>query len=69
MCKVMTKASWAVKIETVLRRAPVRYSTTKANAWEPYPITAQLTYTYRSRHNCQAIPEELQIFHILLRFY
>jgi hypothetical protein len=63
------EASWAAKIETALRRAPARYSTTKAKAWGPYQITAQLAHTYRSRHNCQAIAEELQIFHILLRLY
>ncbi len=62
------EASWAAKIEAALRRTPARYSTTGDNVWDQNQITPQLVYTYRSRHHCQAWEEELQIFHILLRF-
>ena len=62
------EASWAAKIETALRRAPATYFTTEDNVWDQNQITPQLVYTYRSRHRCQALKEELQIFHILLRF-
>ncbi len=62
------EASWAAKIEAALRRAPAIYSTTEGNMWDQNQITPQLVFTYRSRHRCQALEEELQIFHILLRF-
>jgi hypothetical protein len=63
------ETSWSEKIAAALRRAPAVYSTTEAHAWNPYQMTSQLVYTYRSRHRCQAVEEELQIFHVLLRFY
>ena len=62
------EASWAAKIEAALRRAPAAYFTTEDTLWNKNQITSQLVFTYRSRHNCPAVAEDLQIFHILLRF-
>jgi len=62
------EASWAAKIEAALRRAPTIYLTTEDKLWEKNQISPQLVFTYRSRHNCPAVAEELYIFHILLRF-
>jgi hypothetical protein len=63
------ETSWAANLESALRQTPARYSTTEEKAWEPFPITSALLHTYRSRHHCQTMAEELQIFHTLLRFY
>ena len=62
------EVAWATKIETALRRTPATYFTTEEQSWDKNQITPQLVFTYRSRHNCSAVAEELQIFHLLLRF-
>ena len=59
---------WAAKIETALTRAPDAYCMTDNTLWDGYQITPQLVYSYRSRHHCQTLGEDIDIFHTLLRF-
>lgn len=63
------ETTWAAKIETTLRQAPDSYSIDGNELWKQCQIAPQLAYTYRSRHHCQTLGENIYIFHILLRFY
>jgi hypothetical protein len=62
------EAVWALRIETVLRRKPDTYYAVGDMLWEQHRVTPRLAYTYRSKHYCQAAGEDIDIFHILLRF-
>jgi hypothetical protein len=62
------EATWALRIETALRRAPDTYDVVGDERWEPHPIAPQLAHTYRSKHHCQISEEDIDIFHTLLRF-
>jgi hypothetical protein len=62
------EAVWALRIETVLRRRPDTYYAVGDMLWEQHRVTPRLAYTYRSKHYCQAAGEDIDIFHILLRF-
>ena len=60
---------WATKIETTLHQAPNTYFITGNALWEKNQITPRLLYTYRSKHRCQTLGEDIYIFHTLLRFF
>jgi hypothetical protein len=59
---------WASRIETELCRKPGAYYAVGDVLWEQHRVTPRLAYTYRSKHYCQAAGEDIDIFHILLRF-
>jgi hypothetical protein len=63
-----SETTWETKIETTLRRAPSTYFITGNALWEKSQITPRLLHTYRSRHHCQTLGEDIYIFHTLLRF-
>jgi hypothetical protein len=60
--------TWAAKIEMALTRTPDAYRIADNALWDGYQITPQLVYTYRSRHHCQTLGKDINIFHTLLRF-
>jgi hypothetical protein len=62
------ETTWAAKIEMALTRTPDTYCIVDNALWDGYQITPQLVYTYRSRHHCQTLGEDIDIFHTLLRF-
>ena len=62
------ETTWAAKIEMVLTRTPNAYCIVDNALWDGYQITPQLVYSYRSRHHCQTLGEDIDIFHTLLRF-
>lgn len=62
------EVTWAAKIETALSQTPGTYGVVGDVSWQQSRITARLVHTYRSRHHCQALDENLDVFHILLRF-
>ena len=62
------EAIWAAKIATTLRQAPDAYRIANNELWEHHHITPQLVYTYRSKHHCPDLGEDIHIFHTLLRF-
>jgi hypothetical protein len=62
------ETTWAAKIAIALTRAPDAYCIADNTLWDGYQITPQLVYTYRSRHHCQTLGEDIDIFHTLLRF-
>jgi hypothetical protein len=63
------ETTWAAKIAMALTRAPDAYYIANNTRWDGCQITPQLVYTYRSRHHCQTLGEDIDIFHTLLRFY
>lgn len=60
------EAAWATKIEATLRQAPAMYFIVNNELWEQHRIIPQLLYTYRSKHHCQALGQDIDIFHVLL---
>jgi hypothetical protein len=62
------EAAWAAKIEAALRKDPAAYCVANGVLWEHHHIASRLAYTYRSKHHCPALGEDIRIFHILLRF-
>jgi hypothetical protein len=62
------EAAWAAKIEAALRKDPATYCVANGVLWESHHITSRLAHTYRSKHHCPALGEDIRIFHILLRF-
>jgi hypothetical protein len=60
------EAAWANKIEATLRQAPATYFIVNNEPLEQHRIIPQLLYTYRSKHHCQALGQDIDIFHILL---
>lgn len=63
------ETAWANKIAATLRQAPTTYFMVDNELWEQHRIIPQLLYTYRSKHHCQALGEDIDIFHILLHCY
>jgi len=59
---------WASKIAVELRQKPEAYGVVGDVLWEQHYITTQLTHIYHSKHSCQPLGEDIDIFHILLRF-
>jgi hypothetical protein len=62
------ETTWAAKIAMALTRTPDAYHIADYALWDGYQITPQLVYSYRSRHHCQTLGEDIDIFHTLLRF-
>jgi hypothetical protein len=62
------EAVWAAKIEAVLSQKPETYCAVGGIRWGYHSITPRLAHTYHCKHHCQASGEDIDIFHILLRF-
>ena len=62
------ETTWAAKIEGALRKDPATYCVASGTQWEPHHITSRLAHTFRSKHQCPALGEDIYIFHVLLRF-
>ena len=63
-----SEAAWAARIEATLSQAPAMYSVADNELWEQHHITLRLLYTYRSKHHCPALGEDIHVFHTLLCF-
>jgi hypothetical protein len=62
------EVTWAARIEAALKQAPDTYAVVGDERGTLHPITPHLSHTYRSKHHCQRSEEDIDIFHILLRF-
>jgi hypothetical protein len=59
---------WASKIEAELSLKPDVYGAVGNVLWAQHRITPRLIHTYRSKHSRRTAEDDIDIFHILLRF-